>query len=219
MSSVRESDNGGDQVPVIDIGLIEDCAGIGTGYAALQGHVKFRNRRKGKSMRVRAQHIYSSEKIPALRKYMQVLHNLKKKDFGDDATQVPAKIGKKPQWSIYTNGSPCQPWSKIGSGDGLRDTRANALKSSVAMIRRYKPDVFIYEQVKNFKSKSHVNVKNKLVKKLKSITRICPGKAGSKAKKRRIYHLTEKILKTCEVASSCIEKPPPQIRERFFWLA
>ena len=84
------------------------------------------------------------------------------------------------------------------------------------MIQRYKPDVFIYEQVKNFKNKPHIDVKNLLVKKLKSITRICPGKTGSKNKKRRVYHLTEKVLKTCEVVSSCIEKPPPQIRERYF---
>lgn len=49
---------------------------------------------------------------------------------------------------IVTFGSPCQNFSAIGDGKGLQGAESHLVRYAVEAVRRFRPDVFIWENVK-----------------------------------------------------------------------
>ena len=49
---------------------------------------------------------------------------------------------------IITFGSPCQNFSSVGDGSGLRGGASSLVWYAVEAVRRFRPDVFIWENVK-----------------------------------------------------------------------
>jgi len=50
--------------------------------------------------------------------------------------------------NIITFGSPCQDFSLAGNGKGLGGTKSSLIQYSIEAIQRFRPDVFIWENVK-----------------------------------------------------------------------
>ena len=151
---------------VVTIGIIEDCAGLGTGLVAAKNYITLTPRTK--RINIKVKHLYSSECNSKLRGFLKQRHGLN--NVASDACKI---LGCLKAWKgtlnlvVYMNGSPCQPWSKQGDGNGLADSRSNPLKASVKFVKKHRPDVFIYEQVKAFQHKPHVAVKHRLIKQTK----------------------------------------------------
>jgi len=53
-----------------------------------------------------------------------------------------------PHPDILTFGSPCQDFSSLGIGAGLKGTRSSLISYAIEAIRHFKPDVFVWENVK-----------------------------------------------------------------------
>ena len=53
-----------------------------------------------------------------------------------------------PHPDILTFGSPCQDFSSLGIGAGLKGTRSPLISYAIEAIRHFKPDVFVWENVK-----------------------------------------------------------------------
>lgn len=49
---------------------------------------------------------------------------------------------------IITFGSPCQNFSAVGDGKGLQGAASSLVRYAVEAVRRFKPDIFIWENVK-----------------------------------------------------------------------
>ena len=49
---------------------------------------------------------------------------------------------------IITFGSPCQNFSSVGDGSGLRGEASSLVRYAVEAVGRFRPDVFIWENVK-----------------------------------------------------------------------
>ena len=200
---------------VVTVGIIEDCAGLGTALAAAKNHVKLTP--VPRRINIKVKHLYSSESNSKLRDLLKQRYGLKK--VAADACKIPGclkAVKEKLNLVVYMNGSPCQPWSKQGDGNGLADSRSHPLKASVKFVKKHRPDVIVYEQVKAFQHQPHVAVKRHLIKKLKEIKWTKPGKNVKNREKCCLYHLKEAILTTSKIGSVGCRRAPPQERERFF---
>ena len=58
---------------------------------------------------------------------------------------------------IITFGSPCQNFSIVGDGTGLQGKESSLIRYAVEAVRRFKPDVFIWENVKGVLFSKHRN--------------------------------------------------------------
>ena len=201
----------------------EDCAGLGTGYLALQRAARRIQRkrrspiRRGKyTCRLRLKLKYTSESNPQLRK---CLHSKYKKhrgngrDKSNNTKTVIAEdcatgsheggdkyLGTDGQLDLYMTGSQCQPFSKMGKNGGRADERSDTMRDTVSFIMKRKPKTFIMEQVPNIKSKPHNKFWAKILDKLRSI----------KTKKtKNLYKLHTKTLNSQAFGV-------PQIRKRLY---
>lgn len=59
--------------------------------------------------------------------------------------------------NIITFGSPCQNFSIAGDGTGLQGKESSLIRYAVEAVRRFKPDVFIWENVKGVLFSKHRN--------------------------------------------------------------
>ncbi len=59
--------------------------------------------------------------------------------------------------NIITFGSPCQNFSIAGDGTGLQGKDSSLIRYAVEAVRRFKPDVFIWENVKGVLFSKHCN--------------------------------------------------------------
>lgn len=60
-----------------------------------------------------------------------------------------------PHPDILTFGSPCQDFSVIGNGAGLEGTRSSLISYAVDAIRHFRPDIFVWENVKGVLFSKH----------------------------------------------------------------
>ena len=58
-------------------------------------------------------------------------------------------------YAIITFGSPCQNFSVIGDGKGLMGRESHLISHAIEAVRRFRPDVFIWENVKGVLSARH----------------------------------------------------------------
>lgn len=61
-------------------------------------------------------------------------------------TEITNAVIERPD--IITFGSPCQNFSSVGDGSGLRGGASSLVWYAVEAVRRFRPDVFIWENVK-----------------------------------------------------------------------
>ena len=180
------------------LSIAEDCAGLGTASFALQRLLE----RKYKHA-VKIKHVYYSEENDALRELLAKTFQ-PKIIFKYAGQRKFSRLQRRMVRDIdfYVNGFPCQPYSKAGSNEGLKDKkRTSPMKKGIAFVKRNWPKVFIFECVKNFTSKTHAKVKNKFVAKLNAL----------RSSSAHRYHIKEMVLRTDEIGDNV-----PQARERWY---
>lgn len=70
---------------------------------------------------------------------------------------------------IVTFGSPCQNFSAIGDGKGLQGGESHLVRYAVEAVRRFRPDVFIWENVKGYSSQDIARIFGALSKRLPTL--------------------------------------------------
>ena len=103
-------------------------------------------------------------------------------------------INSLPKFDILTSGFPCQPYSIAGKREGLNDERADVFFKLVQIIKKKKPKVVIFENVKNLCSHDKGNTFKVISKEI--------DKLG--------YYYKHKVLNTSSVSKI------PQNRERIY---
>ena len=96
--------------------------------------------------------------------------------------------------NIITAGFPCQPFSIAGEQKGFQDERSNTFWKLVEIIKHHKPDVVIFENVKNLQSHDEGRTFATITTEIDKLE----------------YHYKYKILNTC------IHSHIPQNRERIY---
>lgn len=89
-----------------------------------------------------------------------------------DITQIDLDKFNGLEVDLLTHGSPCQDFSIVGKGAGGDEgsnTRSSLMWNSVEMIKRCKPKVVIWENVKNVLSKSNIHNFEKYLDSLKNL--------------------------------------------------
>ena len=71
-------------------------------------------------------------------------YNFKESTYVGDVRSIP-KIERP---NIVTLGSPCQDFSLAGKRKGLDGERSSLIGAAISLIKKYKPDIFIWENVK-----------------------------------------------------------------------
>ena len=193
---------------IVPFHVAEDCAGLGTGYVALQRSArKMRRNSSGKcNCKLRLKLKYTSESNQRLRKFLQSKYKRHKGNGRDKSSlsYTPGfktviaddcvvgchdggnkSLGKNGKVDLYMTGSQCQPFSKMGKNKGRGDERSDTMRSTVSFIMKRKPKTFIMEQVPNITSKPHSKFWAKILDKLRSI------KCG---KTKNLYKLHTKTL-------------------------
>lgn len=99
-----------------------------------------------------------------------------------------------PNFDIFTAGFPCQAWSIAGKQKGFDDERGQVIYTFLKIIKKRKPLIVFFENVKNFKT----------VHKGEPYKYLC-----SKLEKYG-YKIKDKIMNTCKYTNI------PQNRERIF---
>lgn len=121
------------------IRFIDLFCGIGAFRTAAERAITAKN--------LKAECVFSSD----IDVYAQLAYeaNYGDRPFGD-ITKVSAK--DIPDHDILFAGFPCQPFSIIGEGKGLEDTRGTLFFDIARILEEKKPKAFVLENVKNLKS-------------------------------------------------------------------
>lgn len=101
---------------------------------------------------------------------------------------------KVPKHDILCAGFNCQPFSVAGKGLGFQDERTKSISKVMNIIRKHKPAVVLFENVRGFLSHNNGKSYEKMKKKLQ----------------RRGYYVKKKVLETSFVTGI------PQSRQRVF---
>ena len=96
--------------------------------------------------------------------------------------------------NILTSGFPCQPFSISGMKLGFADERSNVFWTIIKILKKYMPNVFVLENVKNLQSHDKGNTFKIIHASLKKLG----------------YHIKYAILNTCKITKV------PQNRERIY---
>lgn len=133
---------------MISIGT--DCSGIEAPVQALL------------QMGITFKHKWSSEIDPFARKSLLANYEPDKL-YTDITTRDHAEL---PFVDIYVCGFPCQPFSTLGKKLGTNDSRGNIMLHCIETIRHSKPNLFILENVKRFKTIENAQPFNYLINQL-----------------------------------------------------
>lgn len=88
-------------------------------------------------------HYYSEVDKNAIANYK---YNFKTAEYVGSVTDVHKWRIERP--NIITFGSPCQDFSLAGKGKGLDGSKSSLIKYAIDAVKRLKPDIFIWENVK-----------------------------------------------------------------------
>lgn len=100
------------------------------------------------------------------------IHNVNKNLNLGDITKIDLDKFNELEVDLLTHGSPCQDFSIVGKGAGGDEgsnTRSSLMWNSVEIIKRCKPKVVIWENVKNVLSKSNIHNFEKYLDSLKNL--------------------------------------------------
>ena len=166
---------------MISIGT--DCSGIEAPVQALL------------QMGISFQHVWSCENDSYA---IQSIHAnyTPEKIYSDITTRNHLEL---PDTDIYVCGFPCQPFSLMGNKKGTSDPRSNIMLHCIETIKIKTPNIFILENVKNFKFIEKGVPFNYLLNTLSQI----------KENEEEIYNVYSMILNTKDYGL-------PQNRERIF---
>ena len=98
--------------------------------------------------------------------------------------------------NILCAGFPCQPFSIAGERKGFDDERANVFWKMLKIIKKYKPDILILENVKNLQTHDNGCTFNTIKSNLEKLK----------------YHIKYSVLNTSEITKI------PQNRERIYFM-
>lgn len=104
------------------------------------------------------------------------------------------KLEEIPKMDILTAGFPCQPFSIAGEQKGFQDERSNTFWKLIKIIEHHKPDVVIFENVKNLQTHDEGRTFKTITTEIDKLN----------------YYYKHKILNTC------IHSKIPQNRERIY---
>ena len=155
-----------------------DCSGIEAPIEAL------------KQLGIPYKHIWSCEKDKYARQSIQA--NYEPEIFYEDITT--RNHTTLPDVDIYVCGFPCQSFSLMGKKLGTSDVRSNIMYHCIDVIKIKKPNIFILENVKNFKFIENGEPFNYLIQQLENISE---------------YNIYHEILNTKDYGI-------PQNRERIY---
>ena len=130
-----------------------DCSGIEAPIEAL------------KQLKIEFEHEWSCEIDKFARK--SILANYHPKILYEDITT--RDHSKLPDIDIYVCGFPCQSFSLMGKKLGTKDPRSNIMLHCISVIKNKQPNIFILENVKNFKFIEKGKPFNYLIKELSDI--------------------------------------------------
>ena len=99
-----------------------------------------------------------------------------------------------PKHDILCAGFPCQPFSIAGKKKGFDDKRANVFWKIIEILKKYKPNIIILENVKNLKTHDKGKTYNTIITNLEEIG----------------YNIKSEILDTCKITGI------PHHRERIY---
>tara|TARA_Y100000780_G_C13688585_1_gene418612 strand:- start:1365 stop:1964 length:600 start_codon:yes stop_codon:yes gene_type:complete len=99
-----------------------------------------------------------------------------------------------PKHDILCAGFPCQPFSIAGKKKGFDDKRANVFWKIIEILKKYKPNIIILENVKNLKTHDKGKTYNTIITNLEEIG----------------YNIKSEILDTCKITVI------PHHRERIY---
>ena len=139
--------------PVIKVG--SDCSGLESVLTALD--------QLGLGQRVRAEFVCNND--PLCRKVLRSVHE--PRVVYDDITERDVK--DMPQVDLYTAGSPCQPWSSEGKGEGRRDKQGRGLifDHVLKYINEKLPKCFLLENVVALTQATHKQAFEKMLASLR----------------------------------------------------
>ena len=104
------------------------------------------------------------------------------------------KLEEIPKMDILTAGFPCQPFSIAGEQKGFNDERSNTFWKLIKIIEHHKPEIIIFENVKNLQSHDDGKTFKTIISEIEKLE----------------YHYKYQILNTC------IHSTIPQNRERIY---
>ncbi len=165
------------------ISIATDCSGIEAPVEAL------------KQLRIPFVHEWSCEIDKYARASIEANYN--PKNIYTDITKRDHTI--LPRVDIYVCGFPCQSFSLMGKKLGTDDPRGNIMFHCIDVIKNTLPNIFILENVKNFKYMKDGSIFNTLIKNLSDI----------KHYNQPVYNIYHDIYNTKDYGI-------PQNRERVF---
>ena len=112
---------------------------------------------------------------------------------------------------IITFGSPCQNFSSVGDGSGLRGEASSLVRYAVEAVGRFRPDVFIWENVKGVFFAKHRSDFGALSKSLPTLAVIDLN--GNCLIRHGFYPKTERESTLSPVYRRCISFPGAGWRE------
>ena len=114
---------------------------------------------------------------------------------GDIRDLASGKVGEwgMPQFDLCLGGFPCQPFSNVGKRHGLRDERSNVFFDLLRVLRYYRPDYFVLENVEKIKTLESGRVLAMFVQRLEmlgykvDIQLLCAKDYGLPQQRKRIF--------------------------------
>lgn len=134
---------------------------------------------------------------------------------GDIRELVTGKPGEwgMPQFDICLGGFPCQPFSNVGKRQGLKDDRSNVFFDLLRVIRYYRPNLFVLENVEKIKTLEKGAILAMLVEKLEDlgykvdIQLLCAKDYGIPHQRKRIFFCGRRQQKRKRHSDLPVPKP------------
>lgn len=107
------------------------------------------------------------------------------------------KLKNIPKHNILCGGFPCQPFSIAGMQKGFDDERSNVFWKILKILKKYKPDIVILENVKNLQSHDKGNTFKIIHEKLEKLNYYIKYKILDTSKYTKVPHHRERIYIVC----------------------
>jgi DNA (cytosine-5)-methyltransferase 1 len=135
--------------------------------------------------------VYANDMIKSSKTIYELNHTKNIFDLQDLTT---VSLDNIPSHDMICGGFPCQPFSIAGKRLGFEDSRSNVFWKILEIVKKYKPYILIFENVKNLTTHDDGKTFDIIIKSLKE----------------NGYHIKYKVLDTCKITKI------PHHRERIY---